>query len=52
MINREKSSPGAVEHAKEKLRNILGDPIALHIEVVDQIPLDPSGKLRAVISKV
>ena len=40
------------EHVERELRNILGDPIALHIQVVDELSLDPSGKLRAVISKV
>jgi phenylacetate-CoA ligase len=44
--------PTILDQVERELKKILGDPIGLHIQVVDEIPLDPSGKLRAVVSKV
>jgi phenylacetate-CoA ligase len=41
-----------LEHVETELKHILGDTIALHIQLVDELSLDPSGKLRAFISKV
>jgi phenylacetate-CoA ligase len=45
-------SPQTVETAGEELKKLLGDGVLLDIQLVDQILPDPSGKIRAVISKV
>jgi phenylacetate-CoA ligase len=45
-------SPQTVETAREELRKLLGEGVLLDVQLVNQIPPDPSGKIRAVVSKV
>ena len=44
--------PGAEKEIRKRFQAIMGEGMSLSIEKVDRIPLDPSGKFRAVISKV
>ena len=37
---------------REELKKVLGAKVHLKIQILDEIPRDPSGKLRSVISKV
>jgi phenylacetate-CoA ligase len=41
-----------IEKVREELKKILGGSIHLKVQIIDEIPRDPSGKLRAIISKV
>ncbi|TET77407.1 MAG: phenylacetate--CoA ligase family protein [Candidatus Cloacimonadota bacterium] len=45
-------SSETVHQVEQKLRGILGNEMHIKIEIVDEIPKDPSGKIRSVISKV
>lgn len=44
--------PSAEKEIRKRFQAIIGQGVSLSIEEVDTIPLDPSGKFRAVISKV
>ncbi len=44
-------SPDTVEEIKKSLRKILGQDLHLDVQTVDEIPHDPSGKLRVVLSR-
>jgi acyl-CoA synthetase (AMP-forming)/AMP-acid ligase II len=41
-----------VKNAESKIRRLFGEDMDLKFEFVDEIPRDPSGKLRKVISRV
>jgi len=45
-------SPETVETVRREMKKPLGDEVLLDIQLVDHIPPDPSGKIRAVISRV
>lgn len=45
-------SQATIEQVERELRNLLGDSILLQIQVMDTIPLDPSGKQRSIICQV
>ncbi len=52
LVKGENFCPTTLQQIEGELKNILGDLIDLHIQVMDKIPFDPSGKLRAVISNI
>ena len=41
-----------IEKVGGGLKNILGAGVHLEIQILDEIPIDPSGKIRSIISKV
>ena len=45
-------SQGTIEHIKKEFRYVLGENIVIESEIKEEIPREPSGKLRKVISKV
>jgi phenylacetate-CoA ligase len=45
-------SPETVETVRREMKKPLGEGVLLDIQLVDHIPLDPSGKIRAVLSRV
>ncbi len=52
LVSGEHFCPATVEEVERRLTEILGRRIRLNIELVEEIPLDPSGKRRAIISKL
>ncbi len=53
-----KKAPGAqsrsqiIEAAERKIRGLFGEDMEVSFDFVDEIPLEPSGKLRKVISRI
>jgi len=41
-----------IDKVREELNKVLGVSIHLKVQILDEIPRDPSGKLRSIISKV
>ncbi|MCZ2845665.1 MAG: hypothetical protein O2U61_04100 [Candidatus Bathyarchaeota archaeon] len=41
-----------VSQLKDRIVKNAGEEIQIHVRIVDEIPFEPSGKLRAVVSKV
>jgi len=52
IVKRKGFSSETVYQVEQKLREILGNKMHIKIEIVDEIPEDPSGKIRSVMSKV
>ena len=52
LVKGEGFCPTTPENVEKALRQVLGADIRLHTQIVDEIPRDPSGKLRAFLSKV
>ena len=47
-----KAPPDLVKRVKKEIKAQVGETMALRVQVVDEIPPDPSGKVRSVISYV
>lgn len=43
---------GTIEKVKEKLKRILGGNVHLKVQILAEIPRDPSGKIRAIMSRL
>ena len=41
-----------IEQIKQEIKDVLGQNFIINVEVVDKIPMDKSGKLRSVVSKI
>jgi phenylacetate-CoA ligase len=52
LVTGEGFGPGTVERAEKGLREVLGPDITLQFRMVNEIPPDPSGKIRSVLSRV
>ena len=46
------SSPAMPARIRKKVEAVLDDTVKINLEIVDKIPRDPSGKVRAVVSKL
>jgi len=46
------NTPKVFEKAREEIQNLFGKGMHVEFQILDDIPKDPSGKLRAVISKL
>ena len=52
MVKGKDFSQETIEKVKEELKKILGASAHLKVQILDEIPIDSSGKSRSVISKV
>jgi phenylacetate-CoA ligase len=52
LVLQAKAPSDLVERVKKQIRPWVGETMAIRVKIVDEIPPDPSGKLRAVISYV
>jgi phenylacetate-CoA ligase len=54
IVKKEASFPDdkIILNAEKAMREVVGDDIFINVQIVEEIAKDPSGKLRAVISKV
>lgn len=42
----------SIEDIKNKSKEVLGHELKINIEIVDEIPREKSGKMKAIVSKV